>query len=709
VRSTDGSIEVLSKNIRVKIDVQNGQIIFQDAPGKLLLSEKKDGYSFKPSNDTYPAQYIVKQAFDLKTDKAIYGLGQHQTGKMNQRNQRIELKQVNMETAIPYFYSTNGYGLLWDNTSSTVFEDNEGVTSFESEVGNCIDYYFLRSNSAGHGLALFRELTGQATMFPLWTYGYWQSKERYKSQAELIDVVKTYRALKVPLDGIVQDWQYWGADTLWNSTEFGNPDFPRPKEMVDSVHKLNAHLIISVWPSFGRSSKIFKEFEKNKMLYDILTGPPNHARLYDAFNPKARKIYWDHMNRNLFSLGIDGWWLDATEPEQNTVRPTDDLNQTFAGSFKKVRNAYPIQSTGGVYNSQRKVTSDKRVFILTRSAFTGQQRFGTVVWSGDIDSKWHVLKEQIPCGLNMSVSGIPYWNSDIGGFHAHKDYPKGVADPNYKELYVRWIQFGAFTPMMRSHGSYTPREIYQFGKKGDWAYDAIEKVINLRYSLLPYIYSTAWNVTSKGSTFMRPLAMDFHGDANVYDNNATYMFGPSILVKPVTDSLYTSRSGSEDFSKVKQTQVYLPKGAVWYDFWQGDIITGGQQMDRDAPIDMVPLYVKGGAILPIGKAVQHTAEMDNNNLELRIYPGANGEFTLYEDENDNYNYEKGVYATITFKWDDVKQVLTINKRNGSYPGMLKSRTFKIVKVKKGVGHNNINSALTTKTVNYSGAAMSIKL
>ncbi|HEX9151861.1 MAG TPA: TIM-barrel domain-containing protein, partial [Flavobacterium sp.] len=652
--------------------------------------------------------------FQLEQDEAIYGLGQHQQGVMNYRNKSVKLKQSNMEIAVPFLQSIKGYGLFWDNYSTTNFEDNTQGTSFQSEVGDCADYYFINGGNADKVIAGLQNLTGKAPMFPRWVFGFWQSRERYKSQYETVGVVKKYRELGIPLDGIVQDWQYWGVDEgNWNATEFGNPGFPDPKKMIDSVHNMNAHIIISVWPSFGNKTKIFKEMKDGNMLYDFVTWPVNpNVQVYDAFNPAAREIYWKHLNKNIFSLGMDGWWMDATEPDQIKPKPSDDENKTYLGSFRKVRNAFPLLTTGGVYQNQRKVTSEKRVFILTRSAFAGQQRNATMTWSGDVQSRWDVLHNQIAAGLNLSLSGIPYWNSDIGGFFPSGKYPKGVKDPAFHELYVRWMQFAVFTPMFRSHGEYTPREIYQFGKKGDWAFDAQEKMINLRYRLLPYNYSNAWEITSKSSTMMRALVMDFAADKKVSDINNEYMFGKSLLVCPVTDSLYTSRSNGNtvvDFSKIKTHKVYLPLGADWFDFWTGEKTKGGQEIEKEVPIDVVPLFVKAGSILPMGPFQQYTSEKDASKLEIRIYEGADGDFTLYEDENDSYNYEKGSYSTITFKWNNEQRKLTVNDCKGSFPGMLKNRIFNLVLVNQQLGTGMNEPLKPTKTIIYSGKTTTVKL
>ena len=442
---------------------------------------------------------------------------------------------------------------------------------------------------------------------------------------------------------------------------------------------------------------------------------PSGVKVYDPYNPIARDIYWEYLNKGIFSLGMDGWWMDSSEPDHLNFKPSDLDNETYLGSFRKVRNAFPLMTVGGVYTHQRSLTSAKRVFILTRSAFAGQQRYGANTWSGDVVASWDALRNQISAGLNFSLTGIPYWNSDIGGFFLW-NFPQKLEDANYCELYARWLQFGTFCPMMRSHGTDAPREIYQFGKKGDKIYDAIYKFINLRYLLLPYIYSSSWDVTSNQSTMMRALVMDFANDKNALDINNEYMFGKSILVCPVTTPMYskivvngndTSKVG--DFNNIKSEEVYLPKGTDWIDFWTGEKHTGGQTITKETPIDIMPLFVKSGSIIPIGPKVQFAAEKNWDNLEIRIYPGANGEFTLYEDENDSYNYEDGIYSTITFKWDDAKKTLTIEDRKGSYPGVLAERKFKIIRVgnKKGIGINFTETF--DKEVTYKGKQVIVKL
>ena len=720
VKKQGTKLTLKSKSLAVVLNLKNGQVSFSTLKNKSLLNEKEEGTSFTDFDDAGDKTYTIYQSFILDNDDAIYGLGQQQQGKMVQRNVKLNMVQGNTDDYVPFFVSVKGYGLFWDNYSPTVFEDTQESTSFKSDVGECVDYYFMVGNNADGVIAEMRDLTGQAPMFPLWTFGFWQSKERYKSQDETVGVVKKYRDLGVPLDGIIQDWQYWGNNYLWNAMEFLNDEFSNPQKMVNDIHGLNAHMIISIWNSFGPQTKPYKELEKIGALMDFQTWPqsgstlwppkrdyPSGVRVYDPYNPEARDIYWKYLNNGIFKLGMDGWWMDSSEPDHLDFKPSDLDNKTYMGSFRKVRNAFPLMTVGGLYDHQRAVTSDKRVFILTRSAFAGQQRYGANTWSGDVTASWDALRNQISAGLNFSLSAIPYWNSDIGGFFLSR-FRKKLEDAGYRELYARWIQFGAFCPMMRSHGADAPREIYQFGKKGDKVYDAIDKYINLRYSMLPYIYSTSWDITANQSSMMRALVMDFASDKQALDINDEYMFGKSILVCPVTEPMY-SKNTEEDFSSIKSSELYLPNGTNWIDFWTGEKYTGGQTITKETPLDIMPLFVKAGSILPVGPKVQYALEKKWDNLEIRIYEGANGEFTLYEDENDNYNYEKGAYSTITFSWNDSKKTLTINKREGSFPGMIDKRNFNIVKVSKrnGIGDSSVENF--DKVVSYSGEKTVVKL
>ena len=712
VSESKNIISLKTNDLNIFIDAKNGTITYKSVSGKELLKEV--GSDFQPFNDAGNQTYSVSQSFQLEKDEPIYGLGILQNGKMSQRNTDVKMIQNNTWDFVPFFQSVKGYGIFWDNYSPTQFTDTPQKTSFSSEVGEGVDYYFIYGKNADGVVAGMRNLTGKVPMIPLWTYGFWQSKERYKSQDELVDVVKKYRDLKVPLDGIIQDWQYWGNNYQWNAMDFISPDFPDAKKMIQNIHDMNAHLSVSIWSSFGPMTNQYREMDKKGMLFNINTWPesgrevwppdmnyPSGVRVYDAYNPEARNIYWKYLNKGVFSLGVDSWWMDSTEPDHLSQKPEDLDTKTYLGSFRKVRNAYPLMTVGGVYDHQRETTNDKRVFILTRSAFAGQQRYAANTWSGDVNSSWESLRNQIPAGLNFSLTGNPNFNSDIGGFFAGVYKRNGGAkNPMFQELYVRWLQYGTFTPMMRSHGTDVPREIYQFGKKGEVVYDAIEKFIKLRYSMLPYIYSTSWDVSKNNSSFLRALSMDFSSDKKTWDVNNEYLFGKSFLVVPILNPQYTPEKivktdenegwnktdankkenslSNIDFTQNKTVKVYLPTGSDWFDFWTKEKFNGGQEIQKTVNLQSIPLYVKAGSIIPFGFDVQYATEKKWDNLTLKIYPGADADFVLYEDEFDNYNYEKGDYTEIPFHWNEKSKTLTINSRKGNFKGMIDKRNFNLI-------------------------------
>ncbi|MPT31596.1 MAG: DUF5110 domain-containing protein [Chryseobacterium sp.] len=705
-------ISLKTNDVQLLIDAKNGEITYNSSSGKELL--KETGSDFKPFNDAGNPTYSVTQSFQLEKEEPIYGLGILQNGKMSQRNTDVKMIQNNTWDFVPFFQSAKGYGIFWDNYSPTQFTDKPDKTSFSSEVGEGVDYYFIYGKNADGVVAGMRNLTGKVPMIPLWTYGYWQSKERYKSQDELLEVVKKYRDLKVPLDGIIQDWQYWGNNYQWNAMDFISPDFPDAKKMIQDIHDMNAHLSVSIWSSFGPMTNPYREMAEKGMLFNFKTWPesgrevwppdmnyPSGVRVYDAYNPEARNIYWKYLNKGVFSLGVDTWWMDSTEPDHLSQKPEDLDTKTYLGSFRKVRNAYPLMTVGGVYNHQRETTSDKRVFILTRSAFAGQQRYAANTWSGDVNSSWESLRNQVPAGLNFSLTGNPNFNSDIGGFFAGVYKRNGGANnPMFQELYVRWLQYGTFTPMMRSHGTDVPREIYHFGKKGDVVYDVIEKFINLRYALLPYIYSVSWDVSKNNSSFLRALSMDFSSDKKTWDINNEYLFGKSFLVAPILNAQYTPEKivktdenegwnktdatkkenslSNIDFTQNKNVKVYLPAGSDWFDFWTNEKHKGGQEIEKSINLQSVPLYVKAGSIIPFGPDVQYATEKKWDNLTVKIYPGADSDFVLYEDEFDNYNYEKGDYTEIPMHWNDKSHTISIDNRKGKYKGMIENRNFTII-------------------------------
>lgn len=717
-----------TNELTVRLDITNGQICYTTPSNENLLTEQVKGAFFEPKKDMGEATFRVKQTFTLDKEELIYGLGQYMEGRMSQRNQTLKMIQGNKETVVPFMLSNKNYGIYWDNYAPTTFADSTEATCFDSEVGDCIDYYFMSEKNADSVIAQMRDLTGQVPMMPYWTFGYWQSKERYKSQDETVGVVKKYRELGIPIDGIIQDWQYWGNNLHWNAMEFLNPNFSEPKKMIEDIHNLNVHIIISCWASFGKETKPYETLADKNMLMDFITWPidveggwppnyddPSGVKVYDAYNPEARDIYWKYLNKGIFSLGMDGWWLDSSEPDHMNPKEEDFNNKTFLGSFRRVRNAFPLLHVGGVATHQKESTKEKRVFILTRSAFAGQQRYAANSWSGDVSADWNMLQKQISAGLNFSLTGIPYWNSDIGGFFLG-NFPSGFENKAYHELYVRWMQFGAFCPMMRSHGTDSPRELWYYGNKGDWTYDALKKAIDLRYSLLPYIYSTSWDVTNNSSTMMRALVMDFPEDKRALNINNQYMFGKNMLVCPVTKPMYIQFkrdhnryvAGKEDFSELKTTQVYLPSGVKWFDFWTGELKDGGQTIDRESPIDILPLYVKAGSIIPFGPQVQYANE-EIGPLTIRVYPGADASFTFYDDERDNYNYEDGAYATIEMKWDEATQTLSLEAQKGQYQGMPRNREISIIKVDNHKATGLPYGQQADKVIKYTGSRMEVKL
>ena len=731
---------VSSDVMTVRMDPKTGAVTFS-AKGKTLLREKSAA-SFEPRTEgPDKGKFRVTQTFTLDKDEAIYGLGTIQNGKMNRRGEHKLMEQSNLEDFQNVLQSIKGWGIYWDNYSRTQFDDDavKGM-SFSSEVGDCIDYYFTYGGSADGVIAQIRHLSGDVPMFPLWTYGFWQCKERYKSATELLSVVDKYRELQVPLDGIVQDWQYWGSNYLWNAMDFLTEEYANGEQMINDVHKKHAHFMISIWASFGPKTKAYRQLDEKGLLFDFETWPqsgltfwpprmdyPSGVRVYDAFSKEARDIYWQNL-KTLLDKGTDAWWMDSTDPDFfNPTEANYDHKAGKNGTWRSLRNAFPLETVKGVYLNQRAVKSqlpEKRVFIMTRSAFAGQQHYGSGLWSGDVASSWDMLRKQVPAGLSYSLTGCPNFNTDIGGFFCGSYNTSGSGsaprNPQFQELYIRWMQYGLFCPVFRSHGADAPREIWQFGKKGEPVYDAIEQTIRLRYRLIPYLYSTAWQVTSNNESYLRPLFSDFATDRNVWDMTDEFMFGNSILAAPVLDPQYTQEKviredamtgwdrkevrgkmddgSSVDWSAPKTVTKYLPKGALWYDFWTGKQYRGGQRLELSTSLNRVPMFVRAGSILPLGPEMQYTGEKPWDNLEIRLYPGADGTFTLYEDEGDTYNYERGIYSTIPFHWNDRSHTLTIGNRQGQYPGMLTNRKFTVV-MPNG----------TSQTVNYNGKEVAVQL
>ena len=716
VQGKDG-VSYRSSSLTVTV-TRDGKVTFLSPKSGVLLREGDHAFTMR-QDGLDKGSYIVKQVYSLEAEEPVYGLGILQDGQLSLRGKKRYLRQDNTEDFVPVVQSVKGYGILWDNPSTTNFSDGPEGMVFESEVGEQVDYYFIYGGNADGVIAGVRSLTGSVPMLPMWSYGFMQSRERYKSSAEILGALNGYRERGVPIDCVIQDWQYWGNNYQWNAMEFLNEEFRRPQDMIDEIHAKNAHMLISIWASFGPMTKPFRELDAKGHLLHFGTWPqsglsdwpprrdyPSGVLPYDPFSSEARDIYWNNLLR-LENMGIDGWWMDSTEPDHLDYKDSDLEQMTAAGSYRSVLNAYPLLSVEGVYEKQLGV-SERRPMILTRSAFIGQQRTGANTWSGDVQSTWDDFRHQIPAGLGFTLTGNPNFNSDIGGFFPSGYNKRGETqtchrNPLFQELYVRWLQFGLFNPMMRSHGESSRREIWEFGKKGEPVYDAIEKTIRMRYELMPYIYSTAWKVSSADGSFMRALVFDFAKDRNTWNNSSEFMFGDEILVAPVTKALYTreERTWSEekvDWTASKAFDVYLPAGVKWYDWWTGKVYAGGQTISADAPIDRCPVYVKAGSIIPVGPDVQYVDEKPWDDLEVRVYPGADGTFTLYEDEGDNQNYRKGAFSTIKFTLKG--STLTIGARSGSYDGMLQNRTFRIVVVGKDGA---------PRTVNYNGSAVSVKI
>lgn len=856
IQDNSNEIVLKSKQLVVKISRHNGNIHYLQADNKRILKESGSP-EFTPVIYDGDSGYSVKQKFELTPDEGVYGLGQHQYGYFNYRGKEVKLVQSNTDAVNPFLISTMNYGILWDNYSMTIFNDDEQGTSFWSDMGNNIDYYFVSGENMDKVISCYRYLTGKAPMYGKHAYGYWQSKEHYDTQAELMSVARKYRKLKYPIDNMIQDWDYWNGAENWSGMFFDKTLFPQPKEMCDELHAMNFKIIISIWPALGPNTRIYADMQKHGYLYK----PVGWAgfKYYDAFNPAATKLYWQYLKKGLYSKGLDGWWIDSTEPDvvnaltkEATEYEMKKVGSCYLGSWARYLNAFSLVMTDGIHKYWKEETKERRAFILTRSTYAGQQRNAATTWSGDIGANWEVYRHQISAGMNHCMSGIPYWTFDIGAFviGAYGGvFMNGGKDPAYQELYCRMFQLGTFSPIFRSHGSETPREIWEMGEFKE----SILKFDKLRYRLMPYIYSLAWKVTNEDYTYMRGLPMDFPSDKNTYDIDDQFMFGPSIMVCPVTeymyhtppqasvlispeyfktadgkqgldakyykdasyqnpgvekidpnidvfwytgrpdyvsDSMFSIRwegklipketgkhqfhlksfdakriildsdtltivyTSTEQYTKVieleagkeyhivvetentstgaarmrlfwktpsifakeaekaekdKTKVVYLPAGTTWYDFWTGKTYAGGQKAVFDAPKDKIPLLVKAGSVIPMGPFLQYTIEKPADPLELRIYPGADGEFELYEDENNNYNYEKGIYATIHFKWDDTDKKLTIGERKGEFPGMLQTRSIRIVLVNKDKGFDMVIPDTFDTEVTYDGKEQVIEL
>ena len=668
-----------SAALSVRLDKKTGGLSFLRPDGSVMLEEAGPA---KFKQETYKGGYTatkVSQRWKAAKDMPVYGLGSVQNGRFDQRNAgRLRLQPENCNDGIPFLCGVDGWGVYWDNVSVTWYSTDATSVGFASDVGDAEDYYFIAGGSLDGVVGAMRHLTGKVPMNALWSYGFWQSRERYTDCGKLLEVLRRYRKDGVPIDGIIQDWQYWGDNDHWNAMDFLNPGFAGAKEMIDEIHASNCHFIISIWCSFGPKTKPYADFEEHGELLALPTYP-TVSRPYDCYSAEARERYWKHAAK-LFGFGLDGWWMDSTEPEPwGQKEENNDEVVTALGRFRDVRLAYPFYAIRNVHDHTKAARPDRRVFILTRSASAGVQRTGAHTWSGDTDCTWEFLRKQIPCGLNFSLSGNPNWSNDLGGF-------KSAKRETFSELYARWMQYGVFQPMMRSHGTGIWRELYFFGKPGEPLYDSLLASVKLRYRFLPRIYSIAHEAYASNMSFMRPLVAEFPSDRRTWGENGSFLFGRDILVAPVTSSNVTS------------VATYLPQGADWYNYFTGERAKGGAEHEMKTDLSNFPLYVRAGAILVDGPDVQYVGEKPWDDLAVTVYPGADGSFELYEDAGDGYKYEKGEFTTIRFAWDDKTKTLTIGARKGAYPGMLKSRTFRV----KTLGG-------AEKTVKYSGKAVKVSL
>lgn len=663
-----------------------------DASGETQTVQSVDGIRVRAQNVRKRIDrqaYHTKLEFEWAEGEALYGLGSHEEGMFNLRGQHQHLYQQNMKAVVPVLVSTHGYGILLDSCSLMTFHDDAFGSYLWTEVDDELDFYFIYGPELDQVVAGIRRLTGRPPMLPRWAFGYIQSKERYTSQDELVQIVREYRDRGLPLDCVVLDWKSWTAD-LWGQKSLDPQRFPDPDAMMEQIHALNARLMVSIWPTMRQGGANWNEMRQRGFLL-------GNQATYNAFDAEARALYWQQTNEGLFAHGVDAWWCDATEPFesdwQGAVKPEPEerlqINTAEARLYldPEYINAYSLLHSQGIYEGQRKLSGDKRVVNLTRSAYPGQQRYSTITWSGDIAATWDTLRKQVAEGLNFCITGLPYWTVDIGAFFVKNrpelwfwsgDYEEGVDDLGYRELYVRWFQYAAFLPMFRSHGTDTPREVWRFGEPGDLMYDTLAKFLRLRYRLLPYIYSLAGWTTHQDYTLLRALPFDFREDARTYGIRDQFMLGPALLVCPVTQPMYYAAGSVPLTGVAKGRPVYLPAGSDWYDFWTGRRLAGGQTVFAEASLDRLPLYVRAGAILLLGPAVQYADEMAAAPHELRIYAGRDGSFVLYEDEGDNYNYEQGAFSQLVMRWQDAERRLILEERTGSFPGMAECRTFRVL-------------------------------
>jgi alpha-D-xyloside xylohydrolase len=867
ISETPTTLSIVSQKLRIEVDKVSSALRFLDSRGRLYTSEKADApQTLKKVLISGAPTYEAQNTLTLHPDEAIYGFGFTADDNSNRRGKDLLLVQTNVGIIIPVMMSSRRYGIMWDNYSQMRFKDGpDGASLWAESAPGGSDYYFMAGETPDDVVRAYRTLTGHAPMYPKQAFGLFMSKERYQTQERLLEVAHTFRKDRFPLDYIVQDWQYWGSDKdgTWSGMIWDPVRYPDPAGMARQVHGLNMKLMVSVWPSIGNDTALARELDAHGLRFEPLHWISERARVYDAYSPLGRRIYFKHIKSGLLDKGVDALWMDGTEIEVSSamwnaadnVRDTKALGSNALGDFTRYLNPYSLMTTLGTYQGQR-ATTDKRVFTLTRSAWAGAQRTAAASWSGDISSSWETLRQQVAGGVNVTVTGNPYWTHDTGGFFVSA-FPGGEKNPLWRELFSRWFQFSAFTPIMRIHGADVEREPYIFKTLDPQVYASLLKSVHLRYRLLPYIYSLSWKVTSDGYTLMRPLMMDFPDDRATDTIDDSFMFGPAFLVHPVTRAMYrveppppptvpseflrtadgrpglaaqyyegvnfeTAKgqvvdakidhtwpdppladipaglssltnfsvrwqgfliapedgeyelglSGDDGFRLLVDGQkvvddwaagatrfkfalqrfrkgqrvpiaieffqaggdrnlrfawrlpseravlkaasptidlnveTYLPAGSEWFDFWTNERLPGGRRVSRQAPLDILPLYVRAGSIVPMGPVVQYATEAPNAPYEIRIYPGANARFTIYEDDNETYAYEKGQRATYDLVWNDEARTLNIGARQGSFPGMVQQRRLNLTLMSAGNATGVAPSAVT-KAVTYSGRALTV--
>jgi alpha-D-xyloside xylohydrolase len=756
----EAAFTIATNALKLVVSKETGAISYFDNKGNLLVREPERGGKWLTAKEVYKNVYrkdakvaagqsvdgvrasvtdcqrvFDRNAFEAKLEfvfsesEALFGLGSHEEGYSNLRGKSRELYQQNMKAVVPYFVSTKGYGVLLDCGSLMTFHDGAFGSYLWADVVDELDYYFICGEHFDDVTRGYHELTGKTPMLPKWAFGYAQSKERYINAKEMVGIVREYRRRKIPLDLIVLDWKSWPAGNAWGQKSFDPVRFPDPQAFTTELHKLRAKLMISIWPIMTGDCPNQRELlERGLMLGNQST--------YDAFQEEARRCYWEQANRGLFANGIDAWWCDCTEPFEadwsGAVKP--EVHARLAINTEQSKryldpgliNVYSLLHSQGIYEGQRRTTGAKRVVNLTRSSYAGQHRYATITWSGDICATWETLRRSIPEGLNFCAAGEPYWTLDIGGFFIKNDPTlwfwrgdydagcRGLTDANalepdfkdtgctdlgFHELYARWLQYAVFLPMFRTHGTDAAREIWRFGEPGTQFYDTIAKYIRLRYQLIPYLYSLAAQVTLNSYTLLRAVALDYPDDTATHDLTDQYLFGSALMVCPVTQPMYYRRNSEPILHAAKSRSVYLPKGNRWYDFWTEKFFAGEQTIHAAAPLETIPLFVKAGAILPLSPVMQYVDEVPDAPYEIRIYRGADGEFALYEDAGDNYDYEKGGYTLMKLSWNDKRGELVIAERTGKFEGMVASREFQLVFIS--------DRGRLTKTVRYTGKEMKV--